>query len=52
MGGLSTDSKVMANQTRAVDKIRLVKKLGNLPQDFMAQIDRVLKLHYDLEYCL
>jgi mRNA interferase MazF len=51
MGGLTTDSKVMVNQTRAVDKIRLVKKLGNLPQEFMAQIDQALRLHYDLEYC-
>jgi len=51
MGGLTTDSKVMVNQTRAVDKIRLVKKLGNLPQEFMAQIDQALRHHYDLEYC-
>jgi len=48
-GGLKTDSKVMVNQTRAVDKARLVKKLGHLPQEFMAQIHQALRLHYELE---
>jgi len=47
-GGLKTDSKVMVNQTRAVDKIRLVKRLGHLPQEFMGQVDQALRLHYDL----
>lgn len=48
-GGLKSRSKVMANQTRAVDKIRLIKKLGRLPEPIMADINHVLKLHYDLE---
>ena len=48
-GGLQTRSKVMVNQTRAVDKIRLVKKLGHLPKELMAQINEALKLHYELE---
>ena len=49
VGGLKTRSKVMANQTRAVDKIRLIKKLGHLPEQIMADVNRTLKLHYDLE---
>jgi len=49
-GGLRTGSKVMVNQTRAVDKIRLVKKLGHLPEKLMEQISQALKLHYELEY--
>lgn len=48
-GGLRTRSKVMINQTRAVDKIRLVKKLGRLPKELMAQVNQALKLHYELE---
>jgi len=48
-GGLEIDSKVMVNQTRAVDKARLVRKLGHLPQEFMAQINQALRLHYELE---
>jgi mRNA interferase MazF len=47
-GGLKTRSKIMVNQTRAVDKIRLVKKMGNLSQETMVAVDRALKLHYGL----
>ena len=49
IGGLKTCSKVMINQTRAVDKVRLIKRLGHLPDKIMAQVDQALKLHYDLE---
>ena len=42
-------SKVMVNQTRAVDKIRLIKKLGRLPQSIMKEVARALKLHYELD---
>jgi mRNA interferase MazF len=47
-GGLKVRSKIMVNQTRAIDKIRLVKKLGHLPTEVIVKIDRSLKLHYDL----
>lgn len=47
--GLKVRSKIMVNQTRAVDKIRLIKKLGQLPAQMMADVDQALKLHYDLE---
>ncbi len=47
-GGLKTRSKIMVNQTRAVDKIRLVKKMGHLPPEIMSQVARALKLHYNL----
>jgi mRNA interferase MazF len=49
VGGLKTRSKVMVNQTRAVDKIRLIKKLGHLPAEIIEDVNRALKLHYDLE---
>jgi len=48
-GGLKSHSKVMVNQMRAVDKIRLIKRLGHLPEELMAQINQALRLHYDLE---
>ena len=48
-GGLRTRSKVMVNQTRAVDKVRLIKRLGNLPDKIMEEIDNALKLHFGLE---
>jgi mRNA interferase MazF len=48
IGGLKVRSKILVNQTRAVDKIRLFKKLGRLPVDILVKVDRALKLHYDL----
>ena len=42
VGGLKSCSKVMVNQTRAVDKIRLIKKLGHLPEQVMADIHGAL----------
>jgi mRNA interferase MazF len=47
-GGLRSRSKIMINQTRAIDKIRLIKKLGRLPAEIMIRVDQALKLHYDL----
>ena len=46
--GLSTLSKIMVNQTRAVDKTRLIKKLGSLPDDLINDIDKALRLHFSL----
>ncbi|MBW2200707.1 MAG: type II toxin-antitoxin system PemK/MazF family toxin [Deltaproteobacteria bacterium] len=48
-GGLETRSKVMLNQTRAVDKVRLIKRLGQLPEEIMARVNQALMLHYKLE---
>jgi len=49
IGGLRARSKVMVNQTRAVDRVRLIKRLGNLPDKIMEEIDNALKLHFGLE---
>jgi mRNA interferase MazF len=48
-GGLKVKSKVMVNQTRAVDKIRLLKKLGHLPPELMKEVNQALQLHYELD---
>jgi len=48
VGGLRARSKVMINQTRAVDKIRLIRKLGHIPEPILMEVDQALKLHYDL----
>ncbi|MCX5885603.1 MAG: type II toxin-antitoxin system PemK/MazF family toxin [Proteobacteria bacterium] len=47
--GMRTRSKVMVNQTRAVDKVRLIKKLGRLSDESIEDINHALRLHYDLE---
>ena len=49
IGGLRTRSKVMVNQTRAVDKVRLIKRLGSLPDAVMDLINKALILHFDLD---
>jgi len=47
-GGLSSFSKIMLNQTRAVGKVRLFKKIGTLPDAIMDEVDKALKLHFSL----
>ena len=39
----------MVNQTRAIDKTRLIKKLGQISSQITVKVDEALKLHYDLE---
>ena len=48
IAGLKKRSKIMVNQTRAVDRSRLMKRLGHLPAEIMKSVDQSLKLHYDL----
>lgn len=45
---MTSRSKIMVNQTRAVDKVRLVQLIGSLPAVLMAQVKAALKLHYDI----
>ncbi len=47
LGGLKVRSKIMPNQNRAVDKIRLIRKLGRLPEEVLSRMDQALRLHYD-----
>lgn len=47
-GGFKKRSKIMINQTRAVDKTRLIKKMGSVSPEILNQVDRALKLHYGL----
>ncbi len=47
-GGLDKDSKVLLNQIRAVDKKRLVKRLGRLDSESVAKVDEALKISLGL----
>ena len=47
-GGLHALSKVMVNQTRAIDKSRLIRRLGRFPEEIVVRINQALRLHYDL----
>ncbi len=47
-GGLSTDSVVLLNQIRSIDKQRLVRRIGKLTPGTMSQVDRALALSLGL----
>jgi mRNA interferase MazF len=42
-GGLAVPSKAVTEQIRAVDRRRLVKRLGRLEPDLLARVERALK---------
>ncbi|MEI7589762.1 MAG: type II toxin-antitoxin system PemK/MazF family toxin [Deltaproteobacteria bacterium] len=46
--GLDRKSKVMINQTRAVDKSRLIRHIGTVNAPTLELIGQALVLHYDL----
>jgi mRNA interferase MazF len=46
--GLTMRSKAQAEQIRAVDVSRLVRRIGGVGADNMAALDRAIKLHLDL----
>lgn len=47
-GGLKSDSAVLLNQIRSVDKVRLQKRLGTLKPETMAKVDRGLGISLGL----
>ena len=47
-GGLEKESKVLLNQIRAIDKIRLVKKLGRIKPETTHLVDEALKISLGL----
>lgn len=46
--GLDKDSKVLLNQIRAIDKRRLIKKLGKVDDETMIQIDEAIRISLGL----
>ncbi len=46
--GLDYDSLVILNQIRTVDKRRLIKKLGSIPEAKMLEVDAALKISLGL----
>jgi mRNA interferase MazF len=46
--GLRVTSKALTEQIKAVDKRRLVRRLGTLPAHLLAQIDRALRTTFAL----
>ncbi|PRY61776.1 type II toxin-antitoxin system PemK/MazF family toxin [Glycomyces artemisiae] len=46
--GLEHDSKVQAEQVKAVDLERFYNRLGSVSAEYMAQIDDALRVHLNL----
>jgi mRNA interferase MazF len=49
IGSLPKDSKAKADQVRTLDKTRLVKILGTLPNNYIELIEAAIKLHLGLK---
>ncbi len=49
-GNLPKHSKVKADQIRTLDKCRIVKRIGVLNAENMANIETALKIHLGLEF--
>lgn len=49
IGGLPKDSKVKADQIRTIDKSRLLKRVGRLPEMIISQLESAIKIHLDIE---
>jgi len=47
--GLAADSKIKCNQVRTVDKARLIKSTGQVPEDKMNEVEKALLLHLDID---
>ena len=45
VAGLTTDSRIKANQIRTVDKIRLVGLRGSLPSQYLSQAKKAIDTH-------
>jgi mRNA-degrading endonuclease toxin of MazEF toxin-antitoxin module len=43
VAGLAFPSRVVTEQIRAIDKRRLVRRLGRLAPDLLARVERALK---------
>ena len=47
--GLKKDSTILLNQIRTIDKRRLTKKIGTLPNDIMKKVDLAIKISLGLD---
>lgn len=49
VAGLTSDSRIKANQVRTLDKSRLVRLRGSLPPQYLPKVERALKIHLNLK---
>ena|SRR3989338_3517745 len=46
--GLMKDSKILLNQIRAIDKMRLIRRLGRLDSETLEHVDEAIKVSLGL----
>jgi mRNA interferase MazF len=46
---LKKESKVLLNQIRAIDKRRLIKRIGNVNEEVLENVNEALKISLDLD---
>jgi mRNA interferase MazF len=49
IAGLTSDSRIKANQIRTIDKSRLVSLKGSLPSQYLPEVEKALKIHLNLK---
>ena len=47
-GGLPVDSVALCHQTRAIDKTRLIRRMGELPASTLTQVEQALRSTVDM----
>ena len=45
---LTKDSKAKANQIRTIDKSRIIREIGKLPDSLLKELEKAIKIHLDL----
>ena len=48
ISSLKQDSTILLSQIRTIDKSRLGKKIGHLPEDYLTKVNRAIKLSLGL----
>ena len=46
--GLSKESLILGNQIRSIDRSRVIKQIGKLPNDLLSQLNRALMISLQL----
>lgn len=48
ISGLKSNSTVLLSQIRTIDKVRLEKKIGHLPESYLLRVDKAIKISLGL----
>lgn len=48
LSGLKKESTILLNQIRTIDKRRITKKIGTLPNEIMKKVDLAIKISLEL----